>query len=254
MCTVRATCVVACPLFFILTHPTLPYPTLPYPTLDPSELLSVKMLQGWALLEQCCQKESCAGVPLVRDKEGVVQCVVCGIDGKGRDSSPTHRSNAPKPAAAASTAVRFADLDDEDDDDEDEDFDAADDNVAFSDYAAKRITALAGSAVGEAPAASASANANANASAGYKSSSSSSSHININSTAVPPVSVLNTHSNNNVLEAPSPLPLPFVSNVLKSQMRNAAEGLQTASGVRHATALAELITKLAVALKAVDGL
>jgi len=48
-------------------------------TPDVSDLISEKLLLGWALLEQCCShhRDKCE-CPLVRDPKGVGHCVVCG--------------------------------------------------------------------------------------------------------------------------------------------------------------------------------
>jgi uncharacterized Zn finger protein (UPF0148 family) len=46
---------------------------------DPSLIMSKKLLQGWAMLDKVCDSISCNGnVPLMRDKSGQIQCVVCG--------------------------------------------------------------------------------------------------------------------------------------------------------------------------------
>jgi len=213
----------------------------------PSELLAAKMLKGWALLEQCCQKDGCVGIPLMRDKAGVVQCVVCGNNKAQADSTATRSTSssaAAKPAAApVSSAVRFStDLDESDDDEED--FDDADDNMAFSGYASRRLATLksassASSAQGSAlppPPSQAQLSPAESAKAPYTTKIASQSNLNVN--------------NNQETEHS----LQFVSSVLKSQMRHAATGLENAGGVRQASALAELITKLAVALKAVEGI
>jgi len=199
----------------------------------PSELLAAKMLKGWALLEQCCQKDGCAGIPLVRDKSGVVQCVVCNQS----KEAPAARAMSSTGTAAAVAAAKpvAADLDESDEDEED--FEAADDNMAFSEYAAKRLATLKSKQASVlqqrvVPVETAKA-------------------VRSTSTKAVSPSHLNIHSS-----ADSEHSLQFVSSVLKSQLRNAAARLEGAGAeaVGQASALADLITKLAVALKAVEGI
>eukprot|EP01038_Epipyxis_sp_PR26KG_P008006 gene8006-10850_t len=49
-----------------------------YESIDTSMKISRKLMQGWALLEECCQSENCNNtVPLMRDHEGKKRCVEC---------------------------------------------------------------------------------------------------------------------------------------------------------------------------------
>jgi uncharacterized Zn finger protein (UPF0148 family) len=43
-----------------------------------SRLIGQKMLQGYALLGEVCPNESCIGIPLIRSRQRVKECVICG--------------------------------------------------------------------------------------------------------------------------------------------------------------------------------
>jgi uncharacterized Zn finger protein (UPF0148 family) len=121
---------------------------------DASKLLGAKLLQGWALLEQCCTaggkySATGCGLPLMRDKSGKVQCVVCDF-AAAANKRDTGFASAPAPPSSAVAATkisssepsktRFQDLQSLSDDDEDDDgFEGADDNLVFSAYAQQRL-------------------------------------------------------------------------------------------------------------------
>ncbi|CAM9776729.1 unnamed protein product [Discosporangium mesarthrocarpum] len=52
--------------------------------IDPSRQLAEKLMQGWSMLSECCLSPAC-NVPLMRDEQGIIVCVVCG-EGGGRGS------------------------------------------------------------------------------------------------------------------------------------------------------------------------
>ncbi|KAJ1836808.1 hypothetical protein LPJ73_007600 [Coemansia sp. RSA 2703] len=43
-----------------------------------SEKIAKKLLQGWTMIEETCSNESCHNVPLIRDRDMVQLCVICG--------------------------------------------------------------------------------------------------------------------------------------------------------------------------------
>ena len=92
---------------------------------DPSNLISKKMLQGYTLIDAICDNASCSGsIPLLRDKNGKLFCVVCDDN-----------TNKPKEQKMDIDKVRRTSSDD----DSSNSFDDADDEVAYSEYTKRRL-------------------------------------------------------------------------------------------------------------------
>jgi uncharacterized Zn finger protein (UPF0148 family) len=90
---------------------------------DPSSLIAKKMLQGYTLIDSICSNASCSGsIPLLRDKDGLLFCVLCD-DVVVKEQSPRSKK--------VSTVVV-----------DDSSFDDADDEVAYSEYMKARLTSM----------------------------------------------------------------------------------------------------------------
>ncbi|KAJ1675087.1 ADP-ribosylation factor protein 3 [Spiromyces aspiralis] len=68
-----------------------------------ADLISKKMLQGWTLIDRVCPNESCNMTPLVRDRDMVELCVVCGQQYMTEDNWRKRHPNVP-PVAEQSQA------------------------------------------------------------------------------------------------------------------------------------------------------
>ena len=228
---------------------------------DPSELIAAKLLQGWAMLEQACSED---GVPLMRDKEGCVQCVVCRMRTSDRSSAAAEAVTQPLSNKLTSKSTklsrhihsnqakslqhmraRFIESDEEEvlnspsEGSEESDGsvateDADDEQKVFSQYAAKRLASLK------------------NASEkGEKLPKPPLLHTKNPGSSSAGAEGSSYHTRNH--RHPD---LQYVSNVLKKQLRNATDQLQDklTVDVEHCTAVAVLIEKLAQALKSVDSI
>mmetsp|Transcript_11466 Transcript_11466/g.26583 ORF Transcript_11466/g.26583 Transcript_11466/m.26583 type:complete len:968 (+) Transcript_11466:1-2904(+) len=68
-------------------------------------IMTRRVLQGWNIVPQACKGIECHQSPLIKDKNGRIECVVCGGDGCGTDgayaASKDHKCEALPSAAAA---------------------------------------------------------------------------------------------------------------------------------------------------------
>ena len=105
---------------------------------DPSAMLSEKLLQGWAMLKHTCQSTECHGqVPVMRDRKGTVQCVVCGAGALAPTTSTVAAQAAVSVSVPSKTATQNTPTMGNSDDCDIGD-DMSDDADVFAEYGARR--------------------------------------------------------------------------------------------------------------------
>lgn len=99
---------------------------------DPSNLISKKMLQGYTLIDSICGNPSCSGnIPLLRDKNGKLFCVLCDDDNTIKPNKPIINNEE---KIIVDKIGRTSS-----DDYSSNSFDDADDEIAYSEYMKSRL-------------------------------------------------------------------------------------------------------------------
>lgn len=198
---------------------------------DPSSMIAQKLLVGWAMLDEMCPSPNCdANAPLMRDKTGAKNCVVCGSSDevstdKDKDTTP---GDSPQ---MSSGRIRGSSLDEYDDEGDEE---------AFNEYAKKRFAAaLAGADTKDIP---------------RPPATSTSSSVKTTTTTTTATVTASEKQTAAAAAADGKSDDSAVLSILKEKMATTADALQKCDHVGDSTSLAELILKLAMAAKAVTEL
>lgn len=224
---------------------------------DPSSKIGTKLLAGWALLDSVCDKDSCsakAAVPLVRDKQGREMCVVCGyVD---EEEATTMIKKLPTKVTTAHKSSRNDSYDDIDDDEEEEDADMLIDvpESVMKSYMEERINAMKGST-----------NASRDGDAALKEPSSTRTSTILNTSAPstnnrPATTNPNDNSTSNSSTRRSEALTAVgqsgvdVKTILQDKISRTAIELMKCTHTQKGRDLADLITSLAHALKALNDI
>jgi uncharacterized Zn finger protein (UPF0148 family) len=110
-------------------------------TMDASEKISKKLLQGWTLLDRVCEGACKGAVPLMRNMDGGVVCVVCSDNSSGTKAAPSGLPKSNTATAAATARTKNPVRRGSNEDDDEIDMDLSDDDAVDS-YKSRRLNEL----------------------------------------------------------------------------------------------------------------